>query len=182
MGFIHMNFLSEETVLRHKNYLADLRLKYSVLEKSYPEILGLDIKEIDSLRLPSQVKREAISKKSEIILHELYFNSFSDKFYLSAAVKACYGSEANFLYEIESELMKSCSYGFLLIYADIRKRLKFVFGDELSDILLKNEPILAIDLWEHAYFSDYAFDRKRYVKGALLHLNLSKINDFYKIG
>ena len=76
--------------------------------------------------------------------------------------------------------MKNNYPGFLLIFADKRKNLAFTYGESLVDVIIKNEPLLAIDLWEHAYFSDYGFDKKRYVKNLLPYINLDKINNFYK--
>ncbi|MBQ7333157.1 MAG: hypothetical protein IJW38_02275 [Clostridia bacterium] len=139
------------------------------------------MKEIAAKKIPYEIKNEAIKKRCEIELHELYFNSFTDKFYPSAAVKNIFGSEANFLYQMEAELMENYSCGFLLVYVNGRNKLSFQLGNELSDIFLKYTPLLAVDLWEHAYFDDFGFDRKRYVKIALSRLDFSKINDFYKI-
>ncbi len=176
-----MNFLSENSVLKHKDYLRQLKLRYSVLEKSFPNLTACPLKEFAAKKLPYEIKSEAIKKRCEIELHELYFESFADKFYPSAVVKDMFGSEANFLYQIEAELMENYSSGFLLVFVNSRNKLSFQFGNELSDVFLKHTPLLAVDLWEHAYFDDYGFDRKRYLKSALSCLNFGKINDFYKI-
>ena len=175
-----MYFLSENNVLSHKEFLKELKLKLSVLEKSYSRLSGVKISELDSLRLSAEVRREALTLKSEILLHELYFDSFSEKFYSCEAARLAFGSEASFLYEME-EAAKAQSVGFLLIYIDSKGRLSFSIGEDLSRILARATPLLALDLWEHAYFTDYGFDRKKYLKAALLHLNLNKINEFYKI-
>ncbi len=176
-----MYFLSQENVLKHKDYLKDAKLRFSVLEKSYPLIKGLDLRGIESLRILREVKNEAERLKGEIILHELYFDSFSDKFYKCEAARNSFGSEANFLYEIETCVMKSAECGFVVVFFDGKNRLNFRFGADLTDVLMKYTPLLSIDVWEHAYFSDFGFDRKRYLKNALSHLNFDKINDFCKI-
>ncbi len=175
-----MHFLSEYNVLKHKEFLKNLKLKYSVLEKSYPSVAGLSFNEIRTAHLASDAKAECLELRSKIILHELYFDSFSEEIFSSAAVRSFFGSEANFLYEIENEISKSADYGFLLVYVERKRRLNFTVGANLTDVLLNAEPLLALDLYEHAYFGDFGFDRKRYVKTSLSHLNLSKINDFYK--
>ena len=175
-----MYFLSEENVLCHKDFLKEIKLKLSVLEKSCPAIKGLDLKDVSSLKLSREDKREALKLKSEIMLHELYFESFSDKFYSCEAARKFYGSEANFLYEIEREILKHDESGFLIVFFDTKKRLSFEFSNNFLEKLMNYTPILAIDLWEHAYFKDFGFDRKRYVKCALSQLNFDKINDFSK--
>ena len=159
-----MNFLSRESIIKHKGFLNELKLKYSVVEKSYPAIKGLGLKEIFALPISREVKREAIELKTDIMLHETYFNSFSDNLYKSEAVKKLFSSEAAFLYELEKEADISFSCGFLLVYSDKFGKLGFKFSNEPWELLMKNTLILAIDLWEHAYFDDYGFDRKRYVK------------------
>ncbi len=175
-----MRFLSSDNVLKHKEFLKDLKLKYSVLEKSYPSIKGLSLEEINRARLQNEERREILALRSKIILHEIYFDSFCEEFHPSEAVKKSFGSEANFLYEIEREILKNEEYGFLLVFFDRKNRLNFKVANDFTDVLLNGTPILALDLFEHAYFSDYGFDRKRYVKAALSQFNLNKINDFYK--
>ena len=125
-------------------------------------------------------KREIFELFSEISLHKIFFSSFCEEFYRSEIVRRYFGSEANFLYEMESEIAKFQSAGFLVVFFDRKRRLDFKVLEEFSPIVLNCAPILAVDLFEHAYFTDYGFDRKRYVKNALGHLNLNKINDFYK--
>ena len=175
-----MHFLSSDNVLKHKEFLNNLKLKYSVLEKSFPFIKGKNIKDISRMRIGESDKNEIISLLGNIALHELYFNSFSKDFYPSEVVRQAYGSEANFLYEMECEILKNEPRGFMLVYFDKRRRPAFRHCVSFAESLLSFEPILAIDLCEHAYFMDYGFDRKRYVKCALSHLNLNKINDFCK--
>ena len=175
-----MRFLSEESVLQHKDYLKNLKLKYSVLEKSCPKIKGLDLCGINRARIERSLREECLELLSKIILHELYFESFSEEFHPSQFVKESFGSEANFLYEIETEIAKNESSGFLLVFFDRRKCLNFKVLNGFSEILINSSPVLALDFYEHAYFSDYGFDRKRYIKAALSHFNLNKINDFCK--
>lgn len=173
-----MNFLSHDNVLRHKEYLKDLKLKYSVLLKSYPEISGLDLRGIFNSRLAKEEKHEGLELLSNILMHELFFKSFCDSFSPSSAVKESYGSEANFLYEIEKEALERDDCGFIIVFFDRKNRLDFSFCKGFSEILVNVTPILSVDLWEHAYFGDYGFDKKRYVRQALSFLNFNKINEF----
>ena len=175
-----MRFLSADNVLRHKEFLKELKLKYSVLEKSYPEINDRTLSDIIRLHLGHNETKEILDLSSKILMHELYFNSFSEELCRSEAVRKYFGSEANFLYEIEREISSNEGQGFLLVFCDRKNQLSFKSLNDFSNILLSSIPLLSIDLYEHAYFLDYGFERKRYVKNALSHLNLNKINDFYK--
>lgn len=161
--------ISEEALKMHGEYLRELRLKYSVLEKSYPELSGKSLFDISKARVRG--REEAILLKSEIMLHELYFSSFGEGCRPSGVVRRCYGSEANFLYEMFL-CAKECKDGFAVIYLRNGKLL-FTAGE--CDLLLKiANPILAVDLCEHAYFLDYGFDKNSYLRKLLPYLNISK--------
>ncbi len=172
-------FLSEVNIKKHQEYLKTQRLLYSVLEKSYPRLSGLDIQEINRLSISSDIKKEAIDGKINIRLHELFFSSFSEKRVRCPEVSRTYGSEANFLYEIEKMLSDKKESGFLVIYI-AKGDVGFYYGKRYLNLFLKAKPVLAIDLFEHAYYGDYGFDRKKYINTALSYLDLSKIGDFLK--
>lgn len=167
-------FLSEGSIKEHERYLHELKLKYSVLAKSVPALSGLTLSEIWR-RLPrSDAKSEAVALLSEITAHEIFFDSFSEKRVRSPKIRSEYGSEDAFLYEL-FRLAKDTKSGFLYIYADGKIRCDvchdggFFFKGAL--------PTLAVDLFEHTYFKDYSFDRKKYLSAALGCLDLSKINE-----
>ena len=168
-------FLSAENISVHKNYLAELKLCYSVLCKSAPVLNGMSLPMIWRSLPRGDIKDEAMRLSSEIAAHEIYFCSFSNKRHRSAAVRKKYGTEDTFLYELFRSA-KEAQSGFLYVYADASYQVcrdgGFYFKGEL--------PVLAVDLFEHAYFSDYSFDRKRYLEAATSHLDLSKITENVK--
>lgn len=168
-------FLSEENISAHKDYLRELKLGYSVLCKSLPRLNGLSLPMIWRTLPRSDVKFEAMRLLSEITAHEIFFASFSDKRRRSATVRKKYGTEDSFLYELFT-CAKKASSGFLYIYSDARYEIcndgGFSFRGEL--------PILAVDMFEHSYFKDYLFDRKRYLESAIFRLDLSKISENVK--
>ncbi len=142
------SFISEESIRMHKEYLAALRMK----------------KEICT----SNKERSAI--EAEIRAHELYFSSFRKEHIPCARIKAGYGSENRFCF-ILSEYAKKFRSGFLYIYPVSRH--PFVgYGTGEKDFA---RAVLAIDLWEHAYFHDYVFDFSSYLAAALSHLDFSRL-------
>jgi Fe-Mn family superoxide dismutase len=42
-------------------------------------------------------------------------------------------------------------------------------------------PLLCIDLTEHAYFTDYGFDKKAYVEAVVNQINWEKVSDKYNM-
>jgi len=168
-----LNFISEEHLIKHTEYLKGLKLRYSILEKSVPELKGKKIFEIARLRIDKIIRAEALSLLTEIELHELYFSSFGNGSSLgNAEVRGCFGSEANFLYELKRLAMKS-DWGFVGLKRG-RNGLELFHSD--GKRYCEGMPILAIDVCEHAYYGDYGFEKELYLKNALMFLNLDKVS------
>lgn len=168
-----MRFLSERNIEMHREYLNTLKLKYSIFEKSYPALVGVNISEICKIGIKTSERDAAIRLYSEIFLHNLYFSSFSERNLCSERIKNQYGSVASFLYLVKEECKKA-DRGFLLV-CDGGRDISFNTVTDYGRILWNKNPILALDLCEHAYFYDYGFDRERYVLEAISHFDLSKI-------
>ena len=164
--------LSEDTLNLHKNYLKDLKLKYSVWEKSIPEISGKGIREISRMRIKEKEEIQALLL--EILCHDVYFSSFGKEYQRSFEVKKRFRTEASFLYELY-EASKNESEGFLLIYFN-RGLVDYTFANKGS--ILRCEPILALDLCEHSFFLDFGFDRDSYLKKSLSLINLNSLDNF----
>lgn len=146
MGIEH--FLSEENLRLHKEYLEALQLKKTI----------------------TLSKKEKSFIQSEIRAHTLYFLSFRKEHIPCPRIKDGYGSENRFCF-ILSEYVKDMRSGFLYIYPMAHR--PFVgYGTEEKHL---NRALLAIDLWEHAYFLDYGFDFSSYLTAALSHLDFSRL-------
>ena len=167
-------FLSEENILLHREYLKNKRLKYSILEDSAPSLKGADVRDVLRMRLNQYDRRDAISLLPEIKLHELFFSSFSSaRFSHSDLVCDGWGNEAAFLNEIFIVGM-SLICGFVCIYFSGARITVRGFVNCL-DVFKFGEPLLALDVFEHAYFMDYGFDKERYLISALPYLDITKI-------
>ena len=167
-------FLSEQTLFAHKEYVRTLSLKYSILEDSIPNIKNADIDKIQSIRINNRDKEEALSLLCEIKCHDMYFASFDREMGLNSPLaRRQYGSE---------DALAMC-----ILYEGMKKDIKFVsIGIKQGRISIHaskdyhthfdiHTPKLMIDVEEHAYFWDYGFDKERYIKSALLYLNLAKL-------
>ena len=167
-------FLSEETICLHKGYLNDLRLRCSVMEKSFSEFKDRDASRIFKMR--HRYKDEMLSIKGEILCHELFFNSFGSTFQASDAVRDCYRTEASFLYEA-FKVSSEARAGYTVISAE-KGRVSIDLICDAKEIFKIKNPILCIDLFEHSYFADYGFDKDRYISNLLQYLELSAIDKF----
>ena len=164
-------FLSERAIFMHKEHVNKLKLKSSIIEKSYSNLSGKTLSEIRRAKIDKGAREELVHLKSEVISHELYFSSFGEKFEFSKTVNERFGSVSSFLYNLQKIAMDTPS-GFLIIY-ECREEFLIYAGKDYSDVIAYYNPLLSIDLCEHAYFTDYGFSKEKYLESALSYLKLS---------
>lgn len=158
-------FLSEENITRHKDYLNSMRGKLSIIEKSFNDKKNMDIK----TRNEYNYLRKCISS------HELFFNSFKLSSGKCANIKKYFSSKERFIYDL-MEISKNKESGFIYVYVDKRKTPQIDYSTDFSDPYSKFEPILAFDLYEHVYFADYGFKKADFLKNALVYLDLDALD------
>ena len=169
-------FLSEDNIKRHIEHLREKRLKYSILEKSIPQLEGKSINDIVRLNIDRNIKDEAISLLWYIKSHESFFNSFTEEHTKCDKVLAHYSSLESFLYDVYTEALEH-NNGFLYIYLDRQGKPRWIFSDKCEGAFIRYEPILTLDLYEHVYYLDYGFQKKRFLHNALMYLNLSSLDN-----
>lgn len=147
-------FISAHALSLHREYLEALRAK---------KCMGLDAKEGLELKIRS---------------HELYFSSFRTGFARCERAARGYGSENAFIFALRefAEAKENC-----FLYVFPRNRYPYVgFSADPRDAF---RSVLCVDLFEHAYFLDYGFDKNAYLHAALSHLDLSLLDrDFQRNG
>ncbi len=168
-----MDFLSERNIEMHKEYMNTLCLRYSMFEKSYPELSGCNAKDVQRLKIRKSERDAAQELLCEIEAHKIFFSSFGKRNSKSERICREFGSEAALLYKVFCECEKVNS-GFLLIYEEYGK-IKLFCGNDYKRIICEKNVFLSVDLCEHAYFFDYFFDKKAYLAGAISHLDLRKL-------
>lgn len=178
MNFKAMNmFVSEESINKHLEHLRSYRLRLSILEKSLPELKGKEMWQIIRSGLGREVKEEALGLHWYIRAHECFFNSFTEAPKRSELINKYYSSRERFVYDLYLEAMKK-EYGFLFVYID-RGVPKRVFATAYDRALIKFSPILALDLYEHTYFSDYGFSKDRFLRAALMYFDTARLDDIH---
>ena len=130
------------------------------------------MREISKMKIKD--KNEILSLLCDIRCHELYFTSYGKEFQSSSAVKKRFRTEASFMYEL-LEKTKSLQHGFIAIYFN----KGFLDYDIASiNLFLRAEPILTVDLCEHAYFLDFGFEKEEYLKKIISRLNINHLDKF----
>ena len=167
-------FLSEENMTIHKREVDRERARLSIYEKSLPEIVGKDIRRVRSMRIDSDYKEKILGLKRYIMLHDAYFSSFSDKPVPLRGLKKYYPSRESLIFECRERMLRE-KHGFLCFYKT-QGAPKIMVQDETSETLFE-PPTLAVEISEHAYFLDYAFERDRYFTASLERLRFDILFD-----
>ena len=169
-----MPYISPRTLLIHYN---NHYLKY---KENLNKLFMTD----DLVKLIKNIDKYDLKKRDEILYnvggvlnHELYFSSMNHKNRmptgkLKIAIDKKYGSYDKFKREFirKANMMIGSGYTFLVIN---KNGLDIInLSNQETPYLYNMIPLLALDLWEHAYYLDYQSDRANYIN------NFFQIIDF----
>jgi superoxide dismutase, Fe-Mn family len=158
--------ISEKILVSHyeNNYVGAVRRVTAI---------AAQIADLDYAKAPNFVvnglKREELIATNSMILHEVYFDSLGGggqpSGALSDAIKRDFGSMERWRAEF-SAMGKAEGGGsgwVLLAYSPRDKRLVNQWAADHTHTLAGGRPILALDMYEHAYHMDYGAAAARYV-------------------
>lgn len=122
-----------------------------------------------------------------VVNHELYFDNLDKSNNtmipepLKSALISKFGSIDNFkntFIDLGNSLQGS---GYTFLVVDGNKNLKILnLKNQESPFSFKMTPIIALDVWEHAYYIDYGNNRKNYVDNFWKLIDFSKVNEKYQ--
>ena len=158
-------------VLQELNY--DFR--YSVIEL---------INHIDEF--PIQKRDNILFNAGGVINHELYFNSMTPLINerpvgeLKKAIDETYGNYENF----KQEFIKTASYlvgsGYTFLVLNKENELEIInTSNQETPYLYGLTPILALDLWEHAFYLKYQNRKDEYINNFFSIIDFENVNKLY---
>jgi Fe-Mn family superoxide dismutase len=170
-------WISEKTVRLH--YFKHHRGYYSMLRAfihSHPEYQRQTLEDLIRNYQGQVLLDETIFEVAVLLYnHNWYWPSLSPtgggapKGKIGELISAAYGSYDTFRTAFIEEAMK-LGVGWVWVVRD-GEGVKVYRSDYHDTPLLKGyDPLLAVDVWEHAYYLDYENDRKKYVEAVLDHL------------
>lgn len=126
--------------------------------------------------------------------HSLYFKCISPKAggapvdTLASSINKNFGSFSNLKNLIKESATKQIGSGWIWLVVDNAGVLQITTTQNQDNPLMPyapvvgfhGKPILGIDLWEHAYFLDYQYNRKNYIDAFFNVVNWEKVNENYK--
>jgi Fe-Mn family superoxide dismutase len=137
--------------------------------------------ELESIPLESLVRvtgkqpghRDLFTMAAEAWNHELYWRSLRPAGGgaawgpIAQSIQRCFGDFSTFLYRAKAAAHGVMGSGWLWVTWRAGKIEVITTGKTDSPILQGHVPLLAIDLWEHAYYLDYYGGRAAYVSACL---------------
>lgn len=182
-------YIDSDTVYIHynKHYLNYLNKLNNLLESvSYNNKYTKEelVNHIDMF--PIKIRGDILYNLGGVLNHELYFDNMNplrletDNKLKKAIIKK-YGSMEDFLsqFKKQAQLLVGSGYTFLVINKN--KDLEILnFSNQETPYSYGLIPILALDLWEHAYYLKYKNNRNEYIDAFLKIVDFNKVNDLYE--
>jgi Fe-Mn family superoxide dismutase len=120
--------------------------------------------------------------------HSLYWKCMAPKSggeptnTLAEAITRDFGSFDNFVTLFKDEATKQFGSGWAWLIVDRTGKLQVTSTANQDNPLMRNAlipgtPILALDVWEHAYYLDYQYRRKNYIDGFFNVINWKKVQE-----
>lgn len=122
--------------------------------------------------------------------HTLFWESIAPKSggepkdTLAAAIKRDFGSYDNFKIKFETVAEKQFGSGWAWLITDKAGKLQVTATANQDNPLMPNAaipgtPILALDVWEHAYYLNYQYKRKKYIESFFTIIDWKKTEKRY---
>ena len=174
-----LNGLSQRLIESHyeNNYGGALRRLNAITE----QLESLDFEKTPGYVI-SGLKREELVALNSTLLHELYFASLGGldgkpTETLAAVLARDFGSVERWRNEFVA--MAHCLAGgsgwVLLVYGPRDRRLINQYAADHSQTLAGGIPILALDMYEHAYHIDFGANAKAYVDAFMRNIDWSTV-------
>ncbi len=134
----------------------------------------------------SELKRRFGWEYNSVKLHELYFHNFGGdnqskvRSFFQEEIKAAFGSWDQWKNDfLGTAAMRGI--GWSVLYKDPGSgRLTNAWIDEHNDgHLIGEQPILVLDVFEHAFMTDYGTDRKTYLSNFFEQINWKVVENRY---
>ena len=122
-----------------------------------------------------------------VVNHELYFNNFSLNKNnipigsIKEQIDKQYNNYDNFKKEFKDIALSLTGSGYTFLVINENKELQIInMPNQESPYMYGMIPIMALDLWEYAYYLDYQNNKSKYIDAFFEILDFNKINKLYE--
>lgn len=167
----------------HATYVANTN---AALEK-HPE-LGEDLVALlsDVEQIPADIRQALINNGGGHLNHALFWELLSPEktevpAELAAVIEETFGSFEDFQSAFTTAATTRFGSGWAFLVVNKEGKLEIVStANQDTPIMDGLTPILALDVWEHAYYLTYRNVRPNYIKAFFDIINWNKVNELYQ--
>lgn len=182
-------YLEKDTIITHLKIYGDNLKKLNNLLNSinydYSYSMKDLIQNIDIINL--NIRGEVLYYLASILNHNLYFYNISNKKNTEPVGKIkediikYFKNYENFKREFKEKALNLKGSGYTFLVRDDKGVLKIInTSNEDSPYYYGMEPIISLDLWEHAYFLQYRNHKDVYIDNFFKIIDFNKINKYYE--
>jgi len=185
---------TETMIIHHTKLLQNYINRLNGILKDYPAYQNWTLEEllINNNKLPKAIRIDVHRNAGGVFNHNFFFNEMKPH---SPTVRRANNNPNHIFCDFLNEVFTSfqnfkeifshfamsvfgSGYAWLVMTED--HLLKFMTtANQDTPLPSKLQPILMIDVWEHAYFLDYKSDRARYIEEWFNVINWDKIEEIY---
>ncbi len=104
---------------------------------------------------------------------------------LALAINRDFGSFNNFKVQFQDAASKQFGSGWAWLVTDANGKLQITSTANqdnplMPNAVIKGTPILCLDVWEHAYYLNYQYKRKKYIENFFNIIDWEKVNEKYE--
>lgn len=157
--------------------------------ESYPEYQKYTLIELleQEKMLPKEIQKSVHNNGGGVFNHNLYFDSMSPKSSgtpsgtLAAGIYKKYGSYDKFKERFKKTALEVFGSGYAWLMSDLQGDLIMLSAmNQDVPLELNLNPILLLDVWEHAYYLKYQNRRADYIDNWFLVIDWEKAENRYR--
>ncbi|HEL0022762.1 TPA: superoxide dismutase [Streptococcus equi subsp. zooepidemicus] len=180
-------FDTETMTLHHDKHHATYVANTNVALEKYPE-LGENLEELlaDVDSIPADIRQTVINNGGGHLNHALFWELLSPEKQevsadVAAAIDDAFGSFAAFKEQFTAAATGRFGSGWAWLVVNKAGQLEITStANQDTPISEGKQPILALDVWEHAYYLNYRNVRPSYIKAFFEIINWKKVSELYQ--
>lgn len=180
-------FDTETMMLHHDKHHATYVANTNAALEKYPE-LGENLEELlaDVNSIPADIRQAVINNGGGHLNHALFWELLSPEKQevsadVAAAIDDAFGSFAAFKEQFTAAATGRFGSGWAWLVVNKAGQLEITStANQDTPISEGKQPILALDVWEHAYYLNYRNVRPNYIKAFFEIINWKKVSELYQ--
>lgn len=182
-------YIDEETMkLHYEKHHATYIKNLNNLLSNYPELIKLEIDQLilNSEKIPERDRQKIMNNAGQHYNHTLFWEILiigkiknSPEGEINEVIERFFTSFENLQNEFQNKALALFGSGWIFLTINNKVLEIITLPNGETPLLLGKEPILALDLWEHAYYLKYKNLRSEYVNNFWQIINWKRVNELY---